>query len=101
MDRRRFLGNLAAGAAALNVFPPLHADAPRAQTHSSRPSLKAADVSIDGHTLLCTFARNGETWKAYEDLSTRHGNLTLVSSSGIARVLRKTAEPTFAESGPP
>ena len=36
----------------------------------------------------------------YEDLRTRDGSLTFVSSGGIARVLRKNAEATFADEGP-
>ena len=52
-------------------------------------------MQVENHTLLSTFLRKGETWKVYEDLRTRDGAITFVSSSGTARLLRKTAEATF------
>jgi len=42
-----------------------------------------------------------EPWSVYEDLRTREGVLTFISSRGAARVLGKSAEATFAESDPP
>ena len=56
--------------------------------------------AVEGHTLLCTFSRNGETWKVYEDLRTRDGAITFVSSSGTARVLRRLRKQAFADDGP-
>ena len=58
------------------------------------------DTTVEGHTLLCTFAQDGETWKAYEDLRTRDGAITFVSATGRARVLPKTAEAVFPDAGP-
>jgi hypothetical protein len=55
---------------------------------------------VDGHTFLCGFSRESESWKVYEDLRTRDGVITLVSSRGTARVLPKTGEAVFAEDGP-
>jgi hypothetical protein len=101
MDRRRFLESVAASAAALQVFPALRADAQEKRLPALREALKADTVRVEGHTLLCSFTRNGETWKVYEDLSIRDGAITFVSSSGKARVLRKTAEATFAGEGQP
>jgi hypothetical protein len=101
MNRRRFLESLAAGAAALNVFPVLEADAARGQLPVFRGIASADQVRTEGHTLLCTFSRRNESWNVYEDLTTRDGSLTFVSSEGEARVLRKTAEPTFPEGGAP
>nr|WP_232298890.1 Tat pathway signal protein [Granulicella tundricola] len=63
-------------------------------------AMAAMDASVDGHTKLCTFARGDESWTVYEDLRTRDGVITFVSSKGVARVLPKTAEATFADDGP-
>jgi hypothetical protein len=56
---------------------------------------------IAGHTLLAEFSYANAQWKAYEDLRTRDGAVTFVSSERKAVVLRKTAEATFAEADPP
>lgn len=101
MDRRRFLESLAASAAALNVLPDLRADSPVVKVPTLRGLTRADELRVDGHKLLSTFSRGGETWKVYEDLSTRDGLITFVASSGVGRVLRKTAEPTFPEEGAP
>lgn len=102
MDRRRFLQNLAASTATLNLLSgtetsPASADIPRALLSALAST---DDAQIDGHTLLATFTRKDEEWKVYEDLRTRDGVITFLSSKGSARVLRKTAEATFAEDGP-
>jgi hypothetical protein len=60
----------------------------------------AAAVPTEGHTRLVSFTRDALTWTVYEDLRTREGVLTFVCSNGSARVLRKTAEATFADDGP-
>jgi hypothetical protein len=96
MDRRDFLQRIAA-AGATAALPPMQAPAQK-QPGPVRPPLAAPNV--DGHTLLCEFSRAGVQWKVYEDLRTRDGSITFVSSSG-ARILTKNAEPTFAEDGPP
>jgi hypothetical protein len=93
---------MAAGAAALNGLASL------AQEHAALPhsrgelhgTVSAGAASVEGHTLLCTFPRGGETWKVYEDLRTRDGAITFVSSDGRARVLPKSAEAVFQEDGP-
>ena len=102
MDRRRFLQNLAAGTAALNVLAALDEQPSRAESARVRPRemVPASEAPIDGHTLLSAFTRMGETWKVYEDLRTRDGVITFISSKGHARVLRKTAEATFPDEGP-
>ncbi len=100
MDRRRFLENLAASAAALNVLPALHAESSSAPRPALRGTIRTADAPIAGHTLLCTFSRNSETWKVYEDLSTRDGAVAFVSSTGTARILPRSAEATFPADGP-
>jgi hypothetical protein len=63
--------------------------------------MPASSVSVEGHTLLCEVHRRAEAWKVYEDLRTRDGVITFLSSAGIALVLPKTAEAVFAEDGPP
>ena len=102
MNRRHFLQTVAASTAALNSLSAL---AEQSMKMVSAPAqllgtLPADDAPVEGHTLLCTFTRNSETWKVYEDLRTRDGSITFLSSKGIARVLSKSAEATFADDGP-
>ncbi len=101
MDRRRFLQTVAASAAAAKT---LSAAAQKA-THTSAVSTSLGTVAADaadvgGHILVCTFVHGGENWKVYEDLRTRDGVITFVSSAGRARVLTKSAEASFASDGP-
>jgi hypothetical protein len=106
MDRRRFLQNLAATAAAAKALEPLAAAAASAQPKPA-PARAASSVNVDGHTLVSEFAEQGARgaqgarWKVYEDLRTRDGVITFVSSSGTAHVLPKNAEAVFAEEGAP
>jgi hypothetical protein len=102
MERRRFLQGIAAGAVALRGFAspgedPGPSPVPRGDL---RGALKAGETSVEGHTLLCTFSREAVNWKVYEDLRTRDGAITFLSSAGSARVLPKSAEATLAEDGP-
>jgi hypothetical protein len=102
MDRRRFLETLAAGTAALHNFTSL-AETPPTPAHASAPPrglLRSNQISLDGHTRLCRFPRGNEEWTVFEDLRTRDGALTFVSSGGSARVLPKSAEAVFADDGP-
>ena len=64
-------------------------------------SASSPDIGIEGHTLVCEFKIGPTSWKVYEDLRTREGPLTFVSSQGTSRVLTKSAEATFAEASPP
>jgi hypothetical protein len=108
MDRRRFLRNLAVTTAALRYLPAsadaLAAMSPEAVSvldelqagHASGPA-----PSVEGHTLLSEFKLNAVGWKAYEDLRTRDGVITFISANGQSRVLRKTAEPVFAQAAVP
>jgi hypothetical protein len=93
---------MAASTAALNLLPAGAAQLAPAERPGGflRGAKPASEAPIDGHTLLATFARNGENWKVYEDLRTRDGAITFLSQTGKARILRKTAEATFPESGP-
>jgi len=102
MDRRRFLKGTAVSSLALKSFSSL-AELPVGEPAGDTPlrGLVAAGAApVEGHTLLCTFHRGAEEWKVYEDLRTRDGAITFVSSAGKARVLPKTAEATFADEGP-
>ena len=106
MNRITFLQNAAAGAVALNSLPALAVEASQsaAKNQSRRGRslgvVSASKTSTEGHTLLCTVSHGGKQWKVYEDLRTRDGGITFVSSTGTARVLPKTAEAVFAEDGP-
>lgn len=102
MERRRFLQGMAASAAALSRFRAgaQAMDAEQRPRAPLREMQKASDVSVEGHTLLCTFQRESISWKVYEDLRERNGAITFIASSGDARILPKTAEPVFAEDGP-
>jgi hypothetical protein len=92
MDRREFLQNLAVTAASIETIT-----GSAVEVVQERPS---AAPNLDGHTLLCEFGHQGGRWKVYEDLRVREGAITFVSSSGAARVLPKTAEPSFRENRP-
>lgn len=98
MDRRDFIKSLTASTAALHTLTS-HASSVQ-PLHATAGLLTAELASLEGHTKLATFQRNTLTWTVYEDLRVRDGVLTFVSSDGSARVLRKTAEPTFADDGP-
>jgi hypothetical protein len=102
MDRRRFLRNTALTAAAAYV-PGSAADdrsTPERYIRAFSASLTpAANVDVEGHTLLCEFTLGSTAWKVYEDLRTREGVITYLSASG-ARSLQKSAEASFPEDTP-
>ncbi len=93
MKRRQFISHLARASAALDLVAHTSAASPQAT------SVEAA--SVEGHTLVCEFQLGFEIWKVYEDFRTRDGPITYVSSRGNRRLLRKSAEPAFAEANPP
>src|SRR2546430_14574934 len=97
MNRRLFLQNVAVASA---VATTISARAEAVATISSEPD-PTTPPDIEGHSLVCTFNRENTTWKVYEDLRTRDGVLTFISSRGASRVLGKSAEATFAETDPP
>ncbi|HEX6802962.1 MAG TPA: Tat pathway signal protein [Terriglobales bacterium] len=102
MRRRSFLKTAAAAAAAAYVPTTrgqLSEAADPVQTAST--NLKpATTVDVSGHTLLCEFPLDSASWKVYEDLRSRDGAITFLSSAG-ARVLAKSAEASFAEEATP
>ena len=108
MDRRRFLQDLAAATAAVRGLPP-NVDAAQMKSaaeasQSAEPgtaSKPASELNIEGHTQVSDFKSGPDTWKVYEDLRTRDGVITFISSRGQARVMGKSAEASFAEADPP
>lgn len=103
VDRRRFLQVVAVGASTLGDLAASPDASPQSpQATSPAPGVASFhEADIEGHTLLCTFQRRDQTWRVYEDLRTRDGAITFVSSIGACRPLPKTAEATFPEEGPP
>ena len=103
MDRRRFLQS-AITATALTYLPVSSNSQPIARgkiLQAVRTALvPVAKADVEGHTLVCEFNLNSIAWKVYEDLRTRDGPITFVSSHG-ARVLSKSAEASFAEATTP
>lgn len=85
---------------ALNSISSLAFETSSKAPRGFRETISSSRADIEGHTLLCSFLRNDEQWKIYEDLRVCDGVITFVSSSGTARVLPKTAEAVFAEDGP-
>src|SRR5439155_24708904 len=59
-----------------------------------------ANVDVARNTIICEITMDSTKWQVYEDLSTREGAITFISSAG-ARVLTKSAEASFAEDGTP
>src|SRR5215831_2438501 len=98
MNRRHFLQNAAVASMGVKYFTDVPAPG---QPELMPPDANLREPDLEGHTLVCTFDRDGSNWKVYEDLRAREGVLTFVSSRGQSRVLRKSAEATFAESDPP
>jgi len=103
MDRRRFLQDLAVTAFGVPCLSEaaVRLDVPNISeddTAAHRPADQTPD--IQGHTLVCGFKLNSLDWKVYEDVRTRDGAITFISSRGHARVLPKTAEANFAETTP-
>ncbi|MGA2263175.1 MAG: hypothetical protein ABSH28_17300, partial [Acidobacteriota bacterium] len=95
MDRRRFLQSLAVTAA---CFESLSEAGSTAQPEA--PAF-GTPADVEGHTFLCEFRLDQTAWKVYEDLRTRDGVLTFVSSSGVTRVMRKSGEAAFPEAAVP
>ncbi|MGH9162779.1 MAG: Tat pathway signal protein [Vicinamibacteraceae bacterium] len=96
MDRRSFLQNLAAAAAAVKMSAPMTAASQATAGHTTGGP---ASVDVEGHTLVCELEQGGQGWTVYEDLRSREGAITFLSSTGAARMMPKSAEATFAEEG--
>lgn len=104
MDRRNFLKGLAITTAAARYFP-ANADAASLRNEpeavADRPLGSSQPPDIDGHTQICEFKIGSVSWKVFEDLRTRDGVITFLSSAGTSRVLSKTAEAVFDEATTP
>ena len=96
MDRRKFIQAISVSAAFARWATAAHASG--ATLFDLASLLPVPDVT--GHTLVSQFTLDDTEWKVYEDLRTRDGDITFVSSRG-ARVLSKSAEAAFAEAEPP
>src|SRR5216117_1956298 len=106
MDRREFLKDLVVVTAATHCLPD---DVKAAEIPSETADLPAAfdprstsgaAPDIDGHTLISEFKIDATMWKVYEDLRTREGVITFVSSKDGVRILRNSAEATFPGADP-
>ncbi len=109
MDRRHFLKNMTVTTASLRGLSGSPAAAGALDSLSLAYNsveaelgpLSRSDVDVAGHTLVNEFTKDGTSWKVYEDLRTRDGVITFVSSKDRARVLTKSAEAAFAETDTP
>jgi hypothetical protein len=108
MDRREFLRDLGVTTAALGYVTTAErvAAAERAKATAFDPTTElsigsGAAPDVSGHTLVCEFKVGATGCKVYEDLRTRDGVITFISSAGASRVLPKSAEATFVEADPP
>jgi hypothetical protein len=97
MKRREFLTHLAGTIASV---PLARAADGLATARNSGPSSPPSSP-VDGYTLVAEFKLNATSWKVYEDLRSRDGDITFLSASGATRVLRKSSEAAFAEADPP
>src|SRR5882762_4217218 len=106
MDRREFLKDLAVVTAVTHCLPDgvkpgeIAGETPDFPTSSDSRSTLGAAPDIDGHTLISEFKIDATMWKVYEDLRTREGAITFVSSQDGVRVLRKSAEAAFPGADP-
>jgi hypothetical protein len=102
MDRRRFLKSSAfTSAAAFLSKQAASQDEGSSPLEALKGSLIRADAAnVENHTQICKFKLNGDDWNVYEDLRTRDGVITFVSSAG-ARVFTKSAEASFPEETTP
>src|SRR5438034_8804352 len=86
MDRRQFLKDLAAVTAVTHGLPDgvkpgeIAGETRDLATSSDPRSTLGAAPDIDGHTLISEFKIDATMWKVYEDLRTREGVITFVSS---------------------
>ena len=106
MERRKFLKDLAVVAAATRCLPDAvksgehSGEAPDLATAFEAGATSRAGLDIEGHTQISEFKTDVTIWKVYEDLRTREGAITFVSSNGRVRALGKSAEASFPEADP-
>ena len=96
MDRRHFLQNLAVATASVKYLAGAESASASeaellkslAQGAAKRHEGGAAAPDVEGHTQLCEFKvdpKSWISWKVYEDLRTRDGVITFISSDGHGR----------------
>lgn len=100
MDRRKFLKGTAIAVASTGAWNVANAEELAATEPESAIRLPEVAGSVDGHTLVCSFARADGSWKVYEDLRERDGAMTFVSPAGKALVLPRRVEANFAGPDP-
>src|SRR5947208_11961856 len=106
MERRKFLKDLAAVAAATrclpdSVKPGEHlGEATDLGTAFEARATSGAGLDIEGHTQISEFKIGATMWKVYEDLRTREGVITFVSSKDGLRVLPQSGEPCCPQTEP-
>src|SRR5690348_2116666 len=104
MDRRKFLKNLAITTAAARYLPKTAGAMETAPTVAAlfpeTISMSAAP-DVSGHTQISEFIMNSVSWKVFEDLRTRDGDITFIASDGRSKILPKSAEANFPEATPP
>jgi hypothetical protein len=92
MDRRRFLEALAVTAAGVNSFQGVAQKAGDGKSSSVLNGARgsawrpAANIDVEGHTLVCEFTADNQKWRVYEDLRTSEGAMTFLSSRGEGRL---------------
>jgi hypothetical protein len=105
MRRRSFIQTLAATTAGIpylpNVLTTSASSLPGVPNVVPAVNEPGSQADVEGHTFLCEFQLSGENWKVYEDLRSRDGAITFLSSQRTKRVLPKFAEAVFAEANPP
>lgn len=100
MDRRGFIKGMTIASVGANGLAALAEMDKHAGRLSDTAPEGASSGQVEGHTLLCSFKTDGETWQVYEDLRVREGAITFVPSRGDRRVLTRNAEAAFAEGAP-
>lgn len=91
MDRRKFLQNLAATSAAVELV---------STTGQAEPQQSGNEPPTAG-THLGEFQLSGMKWKVYEDLNKRDGAITFIPAHGESRVMEKRTEATFTQAAEP
>lgn len=107
MDRRGFLQRLALTTAGMKYLPAAYGAGRDENDHFETIDVAKilspviSNLDVQGHTLVCQFEMDSTKWKVYEDLRTRDGVITFLSSKSGGVVLPKSAEATFADANPP
>src|SRR5437016_6978837 len=85
MERRKFLKDLTAVAAATRCLPgnvkpsEYSGETTDLDTAFEASATSGAGLDIEGHTQISEFKIDATIWKVYEDLRTREGKITVVS----------------------